>query len=108
MSALDLTPAWFPLSAAQSSRWFLYQLDPAAQGTHNNGFAARVHGALDLDLLDASLQTLAARHPMLRSRFRQSAGTPQQSIAGSAPVQLICRDVPGCEDADLARQVQAD
>ena len=108
MSALERDQAWFPLSAAQSSRWFMYQLDPASQGSHNNGFAVRVDGALDLGLLRASLQTLVERHPMLRSRFRHASGTPQQSIAALAPVQLLCTDVSGQEDSVVQEQVQAD
>jgi len=108
MSAVDRSDAWFSLSAAQASRWFMYQLDPASQGSHNNAIAVRVEGGLDLDRLRCALDALAARHPMLRSQVGQHGGVPRQRIMDAAPVPLLCHDVAGRDDAFIAQQARAE
>ncbi|MEB1529286.1 non-ribosomal peptide synthase/polyketide synthase, partial [Xanthomonas sp. WHRI 7945] len=99
---------WMPLSAAQRSRWFLYRLNPDAQGTHNNAFAAAVHGVLAPDQLARALRQLALRHPMLRVRFREQAGEVEQSVAHSADVPLILDDVASLDEAALLQRVRDD
>jgi amino acid adenylation domain-containing protein len=99
---------WFPLSSAQSSRWFLYQLDPQCQGTHNNGFAVRARGQLDMAALNTALQTLVDRHPMLRTAFRQCMGKPQQATMPVAQVRVSCVDMSGATAQALQDRVQAD
>jgi hypothetical protein len=96
---------WFPLSDVQRSRWFLYQLDPAGRGCHNNGFAVCLHGPLDLALIERALQQMVNRHPMLRTCIRSNMGVPEQSIAEQATVALSVREA--CE-ASLAQDVQRD
>ena len=98
--------AWFPVSAAQRSRWFLYRLDGAARGSHNNAFAVRLHGAPDVAALSAALQALVARHPLLRTRFRERDGEVEQAVAPAATLVL---HVAPAADADLLdRQLRAD
>src|SRR5215813_8813612 len=92
---------WFPLSAAQRSRWFRYQLDPAGKGTHNIAFAARVHGCIDpIEVADA-LERLIRRHPMLRVRFRVHRGEPEQCITRTRRVPVSSCDVSGIEKKTL-------
>jgi hypothetical protein len=102
------TDVWLPLSAAQRSRWFLYQMDAGNQGSHNNGFAMRVHGVLDPLRLEAALQELIRRHPMLRARFRAAQGEPQQSIMQDATPALHVSRVAGLEPEALRQRVAAD
>jgi amino acid adenylation domain-containing protein len=99
---------WFPLSIAQSSRWFLYQLDPASQGTHNNGFAARVHGCIDLAAIADALKKLIRRHPMLRVRFRQYMGRPQQCVTNAVRASVSSFDVSGIEEKTLEQRILRD
>ncbi|MBJ7312355.1 non-ribosomal peptide synthase/polyketide synthase [Rugamonas sp. CCM 8940] len=106
MSLHATSAVWFPLSEAQRSRWFLYQLDAARQGSHNNGFTARLHGPLDVALITAALQQLVERHPMLRARFRNNQGKPEQAIAETARVHLTVRQAEA--GIDLQHQVEAD
>jgi hypothetical protein len=96
---------WFPLSAAQRSRWFLYQLDPASQGSHNNSFAARMNGHIGRAALSEALQKLVARHPMLRTHFRSQNGEPKQCIAPAAKVPVLCFNVEGLEEEALRKRV---
>jgi len=100
---------WFPLSAAQYSRWFLYQLDPRTRGNHNNVFAVSMRGAVDASAISRALDRLVARHEMLRARFRCLDGRePEQSIAAADHVPLAWVDVPDIDDVALRRQVSHD
>jgi hypothetical protein len=99
---------WFPLSGPQRSLWFLYQLDSASQGRHNNAFAALVHGELDCDTLSEALQTLITRHPMLRVRFRNKHGEPEQCFVPSATVSVTCVDAVEWPEQLLRQRVLMD
>ena len=81
MKKLDGKELWSPLSAAQASRWFLYQLDPASQASHNIVFSARLLGLIDTAHVAGAVQQLVQRHPMLRTRFQYIDGEPAQSTA---------------------------
>ncbi len=106
MNHSELDTVWFPLSQAQRSRWFMYQFDSADQGKHNNGFSVRLRGGVDVAALTAGLQQLLAQHPMLRARFRQVDGEPQQTIDASASVNISHCSVPDL--AALPEQVRRD
>lgn len=88
MFSNTMTEEWFPLSAAQHSRWFMYRLAPQAQGRHNNVFTVRLRGAVDEAAMAQALRTLSARHPMLRARFRQEGDELRQSISSITDVPL--------------------
>ncbi|TDR40687.1 AMP-binding enzyme, partial [Tahibacter aquaticus] len=109
MHASSAIDAWFPLSSAQNSRWFLYQVDPAGQGNHNNVFSASLRGRVDEAALSRAIARLAARHPMLRARLRCLQGqAPQQCIAEAAPVPLRIVDASGLDSAALQSRVSED
>ncbi|WP_223619451.1 non-ribosomal peptide synthetase [Lysobacter sp. ESA13C] len=101
--------AWFPLSAAQQGRWFLYRFDPAGRGNHNNVFAVALQGRIEPSAIARALETLAARHPMLRARVRCLDGRePEQCIAAGAQVPLSIVDAAGLDEDELRARVGAD
>ncbi|HYD80007.1 MAG TPA: condensation domain-containing protein, partial [Paucimonas sp.] len=99
---------WFPVSAAQRGRWFLYQLNPAGQGSHNNVFAARLHGAVDVDAIARAMRSLVDRHPQFRAHFRQHHGEPQQRIAAAVELSVPCCDASGMSREALRQRIMAD
>ena len=108
-SCIDRDGDWFPLSAAQHARWFLYQYAPESRGLHNNVFSVALHGDVCPDRLSGALDRLAARHPMLRARFRTGPdGAPRQRIGESAHVPLAVIDASGLDDAALHARASAD
>ncbi|MFC0696018.1 condensation domain-containing protein, partial [Paraburkholderia humisilvae] len=100
--------AWatpMPLSASQTSLWFLWKMDPHSAAYHVNG-ALRFAGTLDVDALRDAFAALSARHPVLRMRFGETAGVPFQRIdaASRAAIQLV--DLPhDYADGDFEAQL---
>lgn len=69
-----------PLSPAQLGLWFLWRTQPD-NAAYNIPVAMRLRGALDLDALREAFSLAAARHPALRTRLVESAGSlPGQRI----------------------------
>ncbi len=100
---------WFPLSAAQHARWFLYRYAPESRGLHNNVFSVGLRGPVEPARIAAALQRLACRHPMLRARFRTSAdGVPEQCILDAIEVPLSVVDADGLADPQLQSRARAD
>ncbi|WP_313918033.1 non-ribosomal peptide synthetase [Tahibacter sp.] len=81
-----------PLSFAQQRLWIVDQLS-GPQGTaramrYHLPQALRLHGPLDLDVLQRVLDELVARHEVLRTRIGTVDGVPVQSIAADATFLL--------------------
>ncbi len=79
----------FAATVGQVALWAIQQRDPAS-AAYNEGFFARVEGPLDLDALRNSLQVLAARHPALRTAFRETHGMLWQDVAAAPAVGVPC------------------
>ncbi|QKY12021.1 non-ribosomal peptide synthase/polyketide synthase [Janthinobacterium lividum] len=107
MSHLDTASEWFPLSSAQRSRWFLYQLDDQSRGSHNNGFAVRLHGAVDAGAIGDALNELAARHAMLRVSFRTVDGEPEQKVCASVSVPVHAVSAQNWSGPALQQQLRS-
>jgi hypothetical protein len=95
MNSTTSTISVLPLSEAQRSLWFLYQMNTDQHAAHNIGFCVRLRGALSPGAVDDALQTLVARHPMLRSSFDVLTG---QLLA---PVVPCKSGTVGCEPVAL-------
>ncbi len=102
------TGQWHPLSEAQRGRWFLYQLTPDVQGHHNNAFALRLRGRIDVARVRHAVQSLIDRHPMLRSGFRDHGGVPEQCVFDHVDAEIGCVEVGALDDPSLAERVAAD
>ncbi|HET8798152.1 MAG TPA: amino acid adenylation domain-containing protein, partial [Thermoanaerobaculia bacterium] len=101
----SLQTPWFPLSVAQRSRCFAYELEPRNRGNHNNVFVARLRGPVRPATIDAALCALVARHPMLRAEVSIEQG---QRIHAHIPFRLEVVDAAGMEVETLRARVQAD
>ncbi|MEU9210283.1 amino acid adenylation domain-containing protein [Streptomyces sp. NPDC048415] len=98
-------PARVPLSAAQSSLWFLDRMGGGG-ATYNMPLVLRPRRALDVDALRAALSDLADRHEILRTRLTAVDGTPYQEIAevgGLRPVLAVV----DCPEEEVEAQVAA-
>ncbi len=68
-----------PLSFAQQRLWFLEQFDPG-RATYNICPRFELHGAVNSQILQESLNKITARHEALRTVFPAADGRPAQKI----------------------------
>ena len=76
-----------PLSAMQQRLWFLERLQPGTAAYHLH-WLLRIEGPLDRVALQAAVDTLVARHEVLRTAFTERAGVPGQVIAEQVRVPV--------------------
>jgi amino acid adenylation domain-containing protein len=96
-----------PLSYAQQRLWFLDQLVPG-NPFYNIDAAVPINAALNLDVLQQSLNTIVNRHEALRTTFVENAGYPTQVIAPSLSIPLPVVDLrymPAEERSEKAKQL---
>src|SRR5215475_12958818 len=104
----DCSEEWHPLSAGQRSFWFMYKLHPELRGTYDEGFCIRIMSELDTARLRRALNVLAQRHPMLRVRFREVDGQPEQCADPEVVVPVEVFNAEDLDDATLRRRVAQD
>jgi amino acid adenylation domain-containing protein len=99
-----------PLSFAQQRLWFIEQLQPGTGGYHVAA-AWEIHGTLEIDALQASLDVVVARHESLRTTFMVVDEQPVQRIARSQSQPIKLLDLSALEAQEQAtaieRQIQA-
>ncbi|MFD6416764.1 amino acid adenylation domain-containing protein [Streptomyces sp. NPDC060194] len=81
-------------SEAQRRLWLLQRLDPASPAHHLSA-AFRLTGRLDQGALWEALSEVAARHPSLRTGFREREGVPVPHVVGPAAVEPSFVDLGG-------------
>lgn len=84
----------FPLSFPQERIWFWEQLAPASS-LYNVPVALRMRGPLNFQALTKSLNSIVARHEVLRSVFRLEEGQSAQFIRPGLPLVLEVVDISG-------------
>lgn len=84
----------FPLSFPQERIWFWEQLAPASS-LYNVPVALRMRGPLNFQALTKSLNSIVARHEVLRSVLRLEEGQPAQFIRPGLPLVLEVVDISG-------------
>src|SRR5215831_18852819 len=77
-----------PLSYGQRALWFLQQLAPD-NCAYNISVAARIRGALNVELLAACVKSLVDRHPSLRTVFPANKGKPIQLVRDGMDIQIV-------------------
>ncbi|MCB9528213.1 MAG: amino acid adenylation domain-containing protein [Myxococcales bacterium] len=80
LQAKAAAPQVYPMSAGQQGLWMAWRLDPKTP-IYNLYLVARLQPDVAPDRVQAVLQALAERHPVLRSRFRWPEGeAPRQQV----------------------------
>jgi amino acid adenylation domain-containing protein len=93
--------AQLPLSYAQQRFWFLAQLEATSAPYHVAGML-RFEGQLVREALVRALDTILARHEVLRTTFISGANGPVQHIADVQRLALTERDLRGVGDSAAA------
>src|SRR2546423_12267608 len=81
-----------PLSYGQQGLWVLDQLMPGTSLYHTST-AERLTGALDVAALKKALDSIVARHDVLRTTFTTVNGTPMQVVARPALLDVPLIDL---------------
>lgn len=69
----------YPLTHGQQALWFLHQLTPESVA-YNQAQLVGVRSDLNVKALQAAIQTLAKRHDVLRTTFKNVNGQPVQRV----------------------------
>ncbi len=101
---LNLINQAAPLSLAQERLWLLHRLDPT-DAAYNLTRAFRLDGALDAAALERALEALAWRHTILRTRFEERDGAPQQVVL-SRPTLRLTGEAVQPNDVALAERIR--
>jgi amino acid adenylation domain-containing protein len=94
-----------PLSFAQARLWFLDQLEKG-NPAYNIAFALRLQGALDVTLLEQSLNEMVRRHEILRTTFSMVDGQPVQVITSSLRLSLPVEDYQNLPEVEREFEVR--
>jgi amino acid adenylation domain-containing protein len=87
-----------PLSYAQERLWVLDRIRP---GGHNNILAQfELKGPIDLDALKRGVESMIARHEILRTTFPVIDGVPRQRISPPTACELPLLDLLGLPAMD--------
>ncbi|HET7232303.1 MAG TPA: amino acid adenylation domain-containing protein [Longimicrobium sp.] len=96
-----------PLSAEQRRLWYLLQLAPGYP-LYTIPLGFRLRGRVNVDALVESLRELVARHEVLRTAFRESAGIPIQEVTDGGAFNPQVLDLRGDEWAEAEANYQTD
>jgi amino acid adenylation domain-containing protein len=94
-----------PLSFNQGILWIMDQLQPG-ETAYNVPRASRVKGDLRLDVLQKTVDALVVRHEVIRTTYREVAGTPSQVVNPPSSVPVRFTDLTAL--APDVREVEGD
>ncbi|MEM5550388.1 amino acid adenylation domain-containing protein [Pseudoalteromonas neustonica] len=96
------------LSYAQQRQWFLWKLDPSSAAYHISS-GLMIRGALDISVLEQSINALLSNHETLKVRFVESnEGEVSQYIASdSIPELMVYSEKSTIERAKLKQDIVA-
>src|SRR5690606_38778062 len=106
LAALPGSDALAATSHAQEALWFIDRLRGPSDLYHVTQ-ALRLTGALDVDALELGLAALVARHPCLRTGFRENGGQLVQVVHAEAPVRIERREAEGASATERERSLHA-
>ncbi len=91
-----------PLSYAQQRLWFIHQLEPES-AAYNIAIAVRLEGEVAIEAVRQSLEEIARRHEVLRTRYRWSGREARQEVMEGAGVEVRLVDVSGMRKEERER-----
>jgi amino acid adenylation domain-containing protein len=94
-----------PLSFSQQRLWFLHQFDSGSP-VYNITRAIQLKGDLNREALREALNTVVARHEVLRTTIREVEGTPVQVVSDSASLPLPVFDLVEKREANRAEEIR--
>ncbi|MFI1016459.1 amino acid adenylation domain-containing protein [Streptomyces sp. NPDC020965] len=97
-------PVTVAAASAEQRRLLLLEQLADDVALYNVHFAFRWYGEVSADTLRTALDTVVARHEVLRTTFRSVAGEPRQVIAARLDVPLHRTDCTGVAPADRAAE----
>lgn len=92
------------VSYGQHRLWFMQRLEPDST-TYTVPISARVRGAVDLAALQRAVEVIVARHDVLRTRFADTGGIPEQIVAAEFRVSIQVEEVAETAAADFVARV---
>jgi nonribosomal peptide synthetase DhbF len=102
-------PTPMPLSFAQTRLWLIDRLQGDSR-EYDLPEALRLRGTLDRAALEQAIQTIVARHEILRTRFEAEDGIPGQVIAPALTITLPTTDLSDLDEyaqqAAIAEQLR--
>ena len=72
-------PERIPLSFAQERLWFIDQLEQGSSSYHMPG-VFEISGAIDIEILQSSINAIINRHEVLRTVYKQEDGVAYQEV----------------------------
>ncbi|PYV65120.1 MAG: non-ribosomal peptide synthetase, partial [Acidobacteria bacterium] len=95
----------FPMSFAQQRLWFLNQFEPEST-LYNIVWPIRLHGRLNVEALEKSLNEIVRRHEVLRATFKTINDQPVQVIAPSVVIPLAIKNLTDLSQDQQRQEVQ--
>ncbi|MGB8688992.1 MAG: amino acid adenylation domain-containing protein [Microcoleus sp.] len=92
------------LSFAQQRMWFLHQLDSSSP-FYNESLQIQIIGALNVTVLEQSVNEIIRRHEALRTTFPTIEGVPFQAIAPTLTITLPIVNLQGLTEASVQELV---
>jgi amino acid adenylation domain-containing protein len=105
--ARQVRPERVPLSFTQHRLWFINQLEGATP-QYNLPEAMRLRGDLDLEALDQAISAVVERHEILRTRFVETDGEPEQIINPPAAIHVPLEDLSTFDRTEQEARVRAE
>ncbi len=93
------------LSYAQQRLWFMQQLEPES-AAYNIPMGVRLRGEMNETALRQSLEEIARRHEVLRTRFETREGRPVQVIDEASEIAIPVSDVSHLETDDAEQRAR--
>lgn len=97
--------ASFPLSTTQQRCWFLDQMQPGNPAL-NVAVRWEMRGQVNEKHLERAFQRVIDRHEILRTRFVEVDGTPEQQVVANVAFKLDSIDLRRLSDADQVVRIE--